>query len=244
MRIIRMGVLALLAVFGVVGFGTELGAQQLTSATTMFVPVTGTASTGVPFTGTFFIKRFDAQNAGTAIAAVGTLNGTLNGGNVVTPVAVPVTVTPAVTVPAATSAIATAPATCTSVHVQLAPSALAVLGSGVMLDGTSFDIAVPQTTAPAVITGVTSAVQPVPLAPPPFTPPQIQTGTAVPTSPVGSITAGVISPAPQTPAAPVVTPSAQPLASALCTLSTLTQSTSSATQIATSMNQVLVMLGQ
>jgi hypothetical protein len=122
------------------------------------VPVTGTADTGARFAGTFFISRFDAQGAGTGIVALGNIDGTVNGRNVITQIAVPVTVTPSASAQVATSI--GAPGSCASVHVDLAPSALAAFGAAVTLDATRFDITTPQTGAATVITGVAATPEP------------------------------------------------------------------------------------
>jgi hypothetical protein len=254
MRMTRGCVLALVTLTVAGAAGTGVHAQQ-PGAAAMFVPVSGTADAGSPFTGTFFIRRFDARPADNAILAVGSIDAVLNGRTLVTQIAIPLTIAPGTTAQTAGLTAAT-PTRCDAVRVDLAPAALRALGSVLTLDPTSFDIIASEGTAPAVVTGVApggsalGAGSPSAAAPGLATPTSSttgvlgQTGTTVPTAPSGSVTPGVIMP----PAPPLSTPAAtapsQPLGQLLCSVSTLAQSVSIPTQLVPMMNQVLLALSQ
>ncbi|HTM04585.1 MAG TPA: hypothetical protein VL173_13840 [Vicinamibacterales bacterium] len=244
--------MAAFVVYG--GLNQRVRAQQITNAPAAMVGVTGTVGAGGRFAGTFLLTRFDSRGSDNRVLAVGSIDGVLNGRSVVTPIAVPVTLAPA-----STTAVGTAPSSCDAIHMDLAAASFQALGSVVTLDTIGFDIAASQAAAPT--TATTTAASP--LSTPPATPvstssttpavgtatafPSLsapssdQAGTPLPTSPVGSVTPGVISPAP----VPATT-SPQQFTQLLCSVSSLSQTGSSASpaQMVPLLNQVLAALRQ
>ena len=253
-RLISIVVVAAFVMFG--GLNQRVRAQQIANAPAAMVGVTGTAGAGGPFAGTFLLTRFDSRSSDSRVLAVGSIDGVLNGRSVVTPIAIPVTLAPA-----RTSAVGAAPSpsSCDAIHVDLAASSFQALGSVVTLDTGAFDIAASQaatptttttpvtspqstsSTTPASMSLATSAFGTATTFPSLSAPSSDQVGTPVPTSPVGSVTPGVISPAP----VPATT-SPQQFTQLLCSVSSLTQMTSSAApaQVVPLLNQVLAALRQ
>ena len=248
MRRIRTHLIPMILVAFVMfaGLNQRVRAQQIANAPAAMVGVTGTVGAGGQFAGTFLLTRFDSRSSDNRVLAVGSIDGILNGRSVVTPIAVPVTLTPA-----STSPVGTASSSCDAVHVDLAASSFQALGSMVTLDAGGFDIAASQAATPTAA-ATTTAASPVTtsLATPavgiaaPFpslSAPSGQSGTLMPTSPVGSATPGVISPAP----VPATT-SPQQFTQLLCSVSSLSQATSAAApaQVVPLLNQVLAALRQ
>ena len=252
----RHPVAFLVALFTLVvwsGVHGGIRAQQPSGMTPLGVGVSGTADIGGSFQGTLLLTRFESLATSDGIVAVGSLTGSLNGRNIATRVAIPVTVAPS----AAPNAVTAGAGSCDSVHLNLEPSAFRALGAVVRLGRSSVDITSSQlqTSGVAVMPAAVGMSTPTAVATPAssgigtistFPGADLRSAasaTSVPSAPVSSTFPGVISPAPQTSSTATST-SVQQLGQVLCSVSALTQTSSSPAPLADALNRVLVALVQ
>jgi hypothetical protein len=221
-------------------------ARQQTAIPAATLGMTGTADVGGDFVGTFLLSRFDAQNAGDGIVAVGSMHGVVNGRNIVTQLTIPVTLSSAAE--AQTTTLTGGSATsCGTVHIDFASAAFHAIGAVVRLDPAGLDIVSSQESTSSAAASASSSLTPTSIAPAAVfrspAAPSSQAGAAAATTPVGSLTPGVIAPtADATRATATVSP--QQLGELICSVSTTLQSSSSPAQVVPLLNQVLVALRQ